>query len=147
MYWFVNLINPYFIYNRTQETYKMFNLKWTILIQNNVLMAATQLKKVGTGPYLLLCSILSLLTTVCKHMGTKESSCWTFGREMFRSWLIWDSSCSTVLGLFIFHFVMHPLFSTGERSGLQAGRFSTRTLLLWSHAHVIDAVCSLVLSC
>ncbi len=31
----------------------------------------------------------------------------------------------------------------GKRSGLQAGQFSNRTLLLWSHAVVIAAVCGL----
>ncbi len=34
-------------------------------------------------------------------------------------------------------------FSMGERSGLQAGHFSTRILLLRSHDVVIDAVCGL----
>ncbi len=34
-----------------------------------------------------------------------------------------------------------------ERSGLQAGQFSTRTLLLRSHAVVIAAVCGFALSC
>ncbi len=35
------------------------------------------------------------------------------------------------------------MFSIGEISGLQAGQFSTRTLLLRSHAVVIAAVCGL----
>ncbi len=39
------------------------------------------------------------------------------------------------------------MFSIGEISGLQAGQFSTRTLLLWSHAVVIAAVCGFALSC
>ncbi len=39
------------------------------------------------------------------------------------------------------------MFSIGERSGLQAGQFSTRTLLLWSHAVVMAAVCGFALSC
>ncbi len=39
------------------------------------------------------------------------------------------------------------MFSIGERSGLQTGQFSTRTLLLWSHAVVIAAVCGFTLSC
>ncbi len=41
---------------------------------------------------------------------------------------------------------MHQMFSIGKRSGLQAGQFSTRTLLLRSHA-VIAAVCGFELSC
>ncbi len=43
--------------------------------------------------------------------------------------------------------MMRQMFSIGERSGLQAGQFSTRTLLLWSHAVVIAAVCGFALSC
>ncbi len=39
--------------------------------------------------------------------------------------------------------MMHQMFSIGERSGLQAGQFSTQTLLLQSHAVVIAAVCGL----
>ncbi len=39
------------------------------------------------------------------------------------------------------------MFSIGERSGLQAGQFSTRTLLLQSHAVEIVAVCGFALSC
>ncbi len=42
---------------------------------------------------------------------------------------------------------MFQTFSIGERSGLQAGQFSTRTLLLRSHDVVIDAVCGFALSC
>ncbi len=45
-----------------------------------------------------------------------------------------------------FRLMMRQMFSIGERSGLQAGQFSTRTLLLWSHAVVIAAVCGFVLS-
>uniref|UniRef100_A0A9J8AAK4 Transposase Tc1-like domain-containing protein n=1 Tax=Cyprinus carpio carpio TaxID=630221 RepID=A0A9J8AAK4_CYPCA len=56
---------------------------------------------------------------------------------------------STVLGLLcrIFLFMMHQMFSMGERSGLQTGHFSTRILLLHSNDVVIDAVCGLALSC
>ncbi len=39
------------------------------------------------------------------------------------------------------------MFSIGERSGLQAGQFSSQTLLLRSHAVVIVAVCGFALSC
>ncbi len=65
------------------------------------------------------------------------------------SCLIQASSCSTVLGLLcpIFLFMMRQMVSMGERSGLQAGHFSTRVLLLRSHDVVIDAVCGLALSC
>ncbi len=47
----------------------------------------------------------------------------------------------------IFRLMMHQMLSIGERYGLQAGQFSTRTLLLWSHAVVIAAVCGFALSC
>ncbi len=47
----------------------------------------------------------------------------------------------------IFHLMMHQMFSIGERSGLQASQFSTRTLLLRSHAVVLAAVCGFALSC
>ncbi len=36
--------------------------------------------------------------------------------------------------------------SLGERRGLQAGQFSTQTLLIWSHAVLIAAVCCFALS-
>ncbi len=63
------------------------------------------------------------------------------------SCLIQASSCSNVLGLLcrIFLFMMRQMCSMGERSGLQAGHFSTRILLLRSHGVVIDAVCGLAL--
>ena len=47
----------------------------------------------------------------------------------------------------ISNFMMLQVFSTGERAGLQAGQFSSWTLLLWSHAVVMDAVCGWALSC
>ncbi len=43
--------------------------------------------------------------------------------------------------------MMRQIFSMSERSGLQAGHFSTRILLLHSHDVVIDTVCGLALSC
>ncbi len=39
--------------------------------------------------------------------------------------------------------MMSQMFSIGERSGLQADQFSTRTLLLRSYAVVLAAVCGL----
>ncbi len=46
----------------------------------------------------------------------------------------------------IFHLMMCQMFSVGERSGLQAGQLSTRTLWLWCHAVVIAEVCDFALS-
>ncbi len=113
-------------------------------------MASTHLKKVGTMPCLPLCASPLLFITVCKRLGTEETSCSSLGIGMlFHSCLIQASSCSTVFGLLcrIFLFMMRQMFSMGERSGLQAGHFSTRILLLRSHDVVIDAVCGLALSC
>ncbi len=42
-----------------------------------------------------------------------------------------------------FRLMMRQMFSIGERSGLQAGQFSTQTLLLRSHAVVAAAIYSL----
>ncbi len=112
-------------------------------------MASTHLKKVGTRPCLPLCGIPLLFITVCKRLGTEETSCSSLGIGMLsHSCLIQASSCSTVLGLLcrIFLFMMRQMFSMGERSGLQAGHFST-WILLRSHDVVIDAVCGLALSC
>ncbi len=63
--------------------------------------------------------------------------------------LILVSSCWRVCGHLwhIFRLMKHQMFSVGERSGLQAGQFSTWTLLLRSHAVVIAAVCGFALSC
>ncbi len=111
-------------------------------------MASTHLKKVRTRPCLPLCGIPSSFITVCERLGT-ETSCSSLRIGMLsHSCLIQASSCSTVLGLLcrIFLFMMCQMFSMGERSGLQAGHFSTR-ILLRSHDVVIDAVCGLALSC
>ncbi len=77
-----------------------------------------------------------LFITVCKRLGTEETSCSSLGIGMLsNSCLIQASSCSTVLGLLcrIFLVMMRQMFSMGERSELQAGHFSTRILLLRSH--------------
>lgn len=47
----------------------------------------------------------------------------------------------------IFRLMMCQMFSIGERSILQAGQFSTQSLLQLSHAFVIAAVCGFALSC
>ncbi len=104
------------------------------------------LKKVGTRPCLPLCGIPSSFYNSLQtsgDWGDKFSSLWI--GMLSHSCLIQASSCSTVLGLLcrIFLFMMRQMFSMGERSGLQAGHFSTRILLLRSHDVVIDAVCGL----
>ncbi len=47
----------------------------------------------------------------------------------------------------IFCLMMWQMFSIGEKSELQVGQFSTRTLLVQSHAVVIAAVCGFAFSC
>ncbi len=77
-------------------------------------------------------------------------SFWSFGVGIWsRSCLIYVSSCWRVFGRLwrIFRLMMRQMFAIGEKSGLQAGQFSTRTLLLRSHAAVIAAVCGFALSC
>ncbi len=107
-------------------------------------------KKLGQGHVYHCVASPLLFITVCKRLGTEETSCSSLGIGMLsHSCLIQASSCSTVLGLpcHIFLFMMRQMFSMGERSGLQAGHFSTRILLLRSHDVVIDAVCGLALLC
>ncbi len=48
---------------------------------------------------------------------------------------------------YFFCLMMRQLFSISERSRLQPGQFSTRTLLLQSHAVLIATVCGFALSC
>ncbi len=113
-------------------------------------MPATGLKIVGTGACLPLCSISSSFEISLKTSGHRgyeflEFWCWNLvpflpdlGFTLLKS--SWSSLTSFIL-------MMRLMFSIGERSGLQAGQFSTRTLLLWSHAVVIAAVCGFTLSC
>lgn len=39
------------------------------------------------------------------------------------------------------------MFLVSDKSGLQTGQFSMRTLLLWSHNAVTDSECAFALSC
>lgn len=76
-----------------------------------------------------------LLTAVCKHLGTEETSCWSFSERgmLSHSCLVLDSNCSKVLGLLccIFCFKLWQILSVYERFELQAGKEETRSLLLW----------------
>ena len=62
--------------------------------------------------------------------------------------LMQDFSWPAVLGhrCKISHFMIYQMFSIGEKFELQAGQFSTPTLLLQSHAVVVDTVRSLAFS-
>ncbi len=101
-------------------------------------MPVTGLKIVGTGVCLPWCSIPLLF-----------EGCWVLVMEfgIILAWYRFSAAEEFVVVFDIFHLMMHQMFSIGERSGLQAGWFSTRTLLLRSHAVVIAAVCGFALSC
>ncbi len=85
-----------------------------------------------------------LWVSVWRHLGIQVKNFWSFGFGICsHSCLIYVSSCWRVRCRLwhIFHVMICQMFSTGEISGLQEGQFSTRTLLLRSHAVVIAAVC------
>ncbi len=86
-----------------------------------------------------------IFKTVWRRLVIEVMSFWSFGLE-FGLILAWYSFPAAEK-LLIFCLIMCQIFPIGERSGLQAGQFSTRTLLLRSHAVVIYAVCGFVLSC
>ncbi len=114
------------------------------------LIPATGLKIVGTGSCLPWCSISSSFQNSLKTSGHRsyeflEFWCWNLvpflpdiGFQLLKS--SWSSLMYCCL-------MMRQMLEIGEKSGLQAGQFSTRTLLLWSHAVVIAAVCGFALSC
>ncbi len=113
-------------------------------------MASTHLKIVGTRPCLPLCGIPSSFYNSLQTSGDWGDKLLKFRNRNVVPFLSKQaSSCSTVSDLLcrIFLFMMRQMFSMGERSGLQAGHFSTRILLLRSHDVVIDALCGLALSC
>ncbi len=115
-------------------------------------MPATSLKIVGTGACLPWCSIFSSFQNSLKtsvHQGYEFLELWCcnlvpFFRYRFQAAEEFVVCCRLWC---IFHLTMRQMFSIGERSGLQAGQFSTWTLLLRSHAVVIAAVWILALSC
>ncbi len=84
-----------------------------------------------------------------KHRGYEflEFCCWNL--VPFLPDLSDLSICWRVCGRLwhIFCLMIHQMFSIGERSGLQAGQFSTRTLPLRSHAVLIAVLCGFALSC
>lgn len=68
------------------------------------LIAATRLKKLGTGSYLPLCT----------RLDTEETTWWIFGTGMLsHSCLLGDSSCSDGLLRQIFHFMMCQMLLLG----------------------------------
>lgn len=75
----------------------MFKLEKIYILRNIcVLREATHLKKLGC--FTRISSVKHPQTTVCKHLGIEETSCWTFGKGTFPI-LRKDSSYLTVLAL------------------------------------------------
>ncbi len=91
-----------------------------------------------------------LFTTLKRHLGTEYTKWWSVSGVILS-----HSSCkqvlrwATVRGLRcrILRFKMRHTFSIGDRSGLQAGQSSTRTLFLCSQDFVMCAECGFALSC
>ncbi len=91
-----------------------------------------------------------LFTTLKRCLGTEDTKWWSVSGEILS-----HSSCkqvlrwATVRGLrcHILRFKMRHTFSIGDRSGLQAGQWSTRTLFLRSQDFVMCAECGFALSC
>ncbi len=85
-----------------------------------------------------------LFTTLKRRLGTEDTKWWSVSGVILS-----HSSCkqvlrwATVRGLRcrILHFKMCHTFSIGDRSGLQAGQSSTRTLFLRSQDFVMCAEC------
>ena len=140
--WFVNLMNSYFIPNikniSNVETEIFYNFMGNI--SSFWLWWQQHISEKLEQGYLYQCGASPLpLATFYEHLGSEETSVWSFRRGMSHFFLIQDCSWSTVLGLCsqVFRFMIHQMFSVGERSGLQVGQFSTLTLfsheamLLW----------------
>ncbi len=91
-----------------------------------------------------------LFTTLKRRLGTEDTKWWNVSGVILS-----HSSCkqvlrwATVRGLRcrILRFKMRHTFSIGDRSGLQAGQSSTRTLFLRSQDFVMCAECGFALSC
>ncbi len=91
-----------------------------------------------------------LFTTLKRRLGTEDTKWWSASGVILS-----HSSCKQVLrwetvrGLRcrILRFKMRNTFSIGDRSGLQAGQSSTRTLFLRSQDFVMCAECGFALSC
>ncbi len=91
-----------------------------------------------------------LFTTLKRRLGTEDTKWWSVSGVILS-----HSSCkqvlrwATVRGLRcrILRFKMRHTFSIGDRSGLQAGQSSTRTLFLRSQDFVMCAECGFSLSC
>ncbi len=91
-----------------------------------------------------------LFTTLKRRLGTEDTKWWSVSGVILS-----HSSCKQVLRWAtvrghrcrILRFKMRHTFSIGDRSGLQAGQSSTRTLFLRSQDFVMCAECGFALSC
>ncbi len=114
------------------------------LISN--LMPATGLKIVGRG-HVIPSSISSSIQN-CLNISGHQSGVSVLKFGPIFAWYRFPTAEEFVIVFYIFFILMMlQMFSIGERSGLLAGQFSTRTPLLRSHAVVIAAVCGFKLSC
>lgn len=85
-------------------------------------------------PWLLLCNVSSSFNNH-NHPGIEETSCWTFGRRLLsHSFLMWDSSCSLVLGYLYCVFLFNNVL-----------QFNSAPELF--HYQLINSVCGLALPC
>lgn len=102
-----------------------------------------------TNQILIVITNSSPLITIFLDLFSFPSSYWSFGGEtLSHSWLIWDSICSTLLGL-LFVFCLSKCFKYFQLMkgpGMKAGQFSTWTLI-WNSAAMINSVCSSPLAC
>ncbi len=117
----------------------------TIKIISN-LIPATGLKKVGTGACLPRCSISSSFQKSFKmsgHRGYEFLEFWCWNLVPFLPDVGFQLLKSSWSSLTYFSLMMRQMFSIGERSGLQAGQFSTRTLLLrcWNTRCLEGSIC------
>ncbi len=112
-------------------------------------MPATGLKIVGTGACLQWRSISSFQNSLktSGHRGYEFLEFWCWNLVTFLWYRFPAAEEIVVVFDVFFRLMMRQMFSIGERSGLQAGQFSTQTLLLRSHAVVIAAACGFALSC
>ena len=117
-----SFINPFFIQIEHRKYIKP--LKWENVLFRGVgemklstvnfyFMAGAHLQTVVTGPCLPSPPPPRPLTIVCKHLGSEESLCWSFGRGMSsHSCSMTDAGCSTVTRRLchIFCFMVCQLF-------------------------------------
>ncbi len=110
-------------------------------------MPPTGLKIVGMGACLPWCCIFSSFQNSFEDVWASRLGVSGVLVLQFGHILAWSRFpvCGRLWRIFLL--MMRQMFSIGERSWLQAGQFSTKTLILRSHAVVISAVCVVALSC